>query len=62
MVDRTDDGVRSYGQIDLKVFFGESIAGRIGFKLSYNRGRLPPVFADVKAFEFGFLLESAEDK
>ena len=62
VVDRTDDGVRSYGQIDLKVFFGESIAGRYGLKLSFNRGRLPPVFADVNAFEFGFLLESGDDR
>jgi hypothetical protein len=60
LVDRTDDGGHSYGQVDLKIFFGESIAGRYGFKLSYNRGRLPPVYADVKSFEFGFLLESSE--
>jgi hypothetical protein len=61
-IDLTDDGAHSYSQVDLKVFFGVSIAGRYGLKLSYNRGRLPPVFAQVKSFEFGFLLESGEDE
>jgi hypothetical protein len=62
LVDNTDDGAHSYTQVDLKLFFGQSIAGRYGFKLSFNRGRLPPVFAEVKSFEFGFLLESGDDQ
>jgi hypothetical protein len=56
--DLTDDGLQGYAQVDLKVFFGETEAGRYGFKVSYNRGRLPPVYADVKSFDFGFIIES----
>ena len=61
-VTRTGKGVRAYGQIDLKVYLGESDKGRYGLKLSYNRGSLPPVFAKVKSFQFGFLWESKDDK
>jgi hypothetical protein len=59
--DTTDDGFHGYAQIALKVFFGETDAARFGFKLSFNRGRLPPVYAEVKSFDFGFVIESADD-
>ncbi len=59
--DSTDDGVHPYGQIDLKLFVGETDAGRFGVKLSYNRGRLPPVYAEVRSFTFGFVIESGGD-
>jgi hypothetical protein len=59
--DTTDDGLHPYGQVDVKLFVGESTAGRFGVKLSYNRGRLPPVYAEVKSFTFGFLIESGGD-
>jgi hypothetical protein len=45
----------------VKVFFGETDAGRFGFKLSFNRGRLPPVYAEVKSFDFGFVIESGDN-
>jgi len=59
--DTTDDGIHPYGQIDLKLFLGESDAGLFGVKLSYNRGRLPPVYSEVKSFSFGFVIESRDD-
>jgi hypothetical protein len=61
-VSRTGKGVRAYGQIDLKVYLGENEKVKYGVKLTYNRGSLPPVFARVRSFQFGFLVESAEDK
>lgn len=60
-IDTTADGLHGYAQIDVKVFFGETNAGRYGFKLSFNRGRLPPVYAHVKSFDFGFVIESGDD-
>ncbi len=41
-ITKTGQGVRAYGQVDLKVYLGESERGRYGVKLSYNRGSLPP--------------------
>lgn len=61
LTDLTDKGFHGYAQIDFKVFFVETIAGRYGFKLSFNRGRLPPVYAQVNSFDFGFLVESGDD-
>jgi hypothetical protein len=61
LTDTTDKGFHGYAQIDFKVFFVETIAGRYGFKLSFNRGRLPPVYAQVNSFDFGFLVESGDD-
>jgi hypothetical protein len=58
MSDHTGKGGRGYGQIDFKVFAGQTDKGRYGIKLSYNRGSLPPAFARVKSFQFGFLWES----
>lgn len=60
-IDITGDGWQTYAQIDLKVFFGETQAGRYGLKLSFNRGRLPPVYSEVKSFNFGFVIESGDD-
>jgi hypothetical protein len=60
-IDITDKGWQTYAQVDLKAFFGETQAGRYGVKLSFNRGRLPPVYAEVKTFSFGFVIESGDD-
>lgn len=60
-VDRTGKGVRAYGQAEIRLYVGQSSAGRFGMRLSYNRGSVPPVYARVKSFQFGFLFESAED-
>jgi hypothetical protein len=61
VTDVTDKGFQGYAQIDFKVFLVETSAGRYGFKLSFNRGRLPPVYAQVNSFDFGFLVESGDD-
>ena len=61
LTDTTDEGFHGYAQIDFKVFFIETSAGRYGFKLSFNRGRLPPVYSQVNSFDFGFLVESGDD-
>jgi len=53
------DGSKPYFYADAKLFMVESSAGRYGVKISYNRGSLPPVYANVKSFQFGFLFESA---
>jgi hypothetical protein len=52
------DGNRYYAQADVKLFVAESKAGRFGVKVSYERGSLPPVYAPVNSFQFGFLFES----
>jgi hypothetical protein len=49
-----------YYHVDLKLFVAESGAGRYGFKINYNRGKLPPVYAPVNSFQFGFLFETRE--
>ena len=53
------NGSKPYFYTDAKLFVVETSAGRYGVKVSYNRGRLPPVYAEVKSFQFGFLFESA---
>jgi len=53
------NGNKPYFYADAKVFVVESSSGRYGVKISYNRGSLPPVYAPVKSFQFGFLFESA---
>jgi hypothetical protein len=62
----TDRGNKPWLQADFKVYFTDPEEGsgglRSGFKLSYNRGSLPPVFATTKSFQFGFVLESTETK
>jgi hypothetical protein len=56
-------GSRPYFQSDVKLFFYEDPKkGRAGVRMAYTRGSLPPVFADVKSFQFGFVYETADDK
>jgi hypothetical protein len=52
------NGNKPYVHVDAKLFVVESSAGRYGVKISYIRGSLPPVYAPVKSFQFGFLFES----
>ena len=61
MNDMTDKGLKGYGQADLKFYFASTPNGRLGFRINYSRGALPPVFAETKAFQFGFIIESADD-
>lgn len=62
----TDRGHKPWFQAGLKVYFTDPEEGsggmRSGIRLSYNRGGLPPVFANTKSFQFGFVLESTETK
>lgn len=58
LIDTTDKGTHAYTQVDLKVFVAGTARTRYGFKVSFNRGRLPPVYAQVKSFDFGFLMET----
>jgi hypothetical protein len=62
----TDRAHKPWLQADFKIFFTDPEEGsgglRTGFKLSYIRGSLPPVFAHTKSFQFGFVLESTETK
>ena len=55
-------GMKPWYQADLKAFIFSSDQGRAGFKVSFIRGGLPPVFADTKAFRFGFVFETSDDK
>jgi hypothetical protein len=55
-------GGKTYSQIDFKVFFTNTSAGRFGFKVSRIKGPLPPTFNDTNAFTYGLVFESAEDK
>jgi hypothetical protein len=59
-LDRTTTGGRGYLQVDLKVFLAETSSGRYGFKASNSRGTLPPVFAPVRSFQAGFVIESID--
>jgi hypothetical protein len=59
---QTGKGSRPYFQSDLKLFFFEDTKGRYGLRTAYTRGSLPPVFADVKSFQFGFVFETNDDK
>ena len=59
-LDRTTSGDHGYAQIDLKLFLAETVSGMYGVKASYNRGSLPPTFAPVKSFQFGFVIESRD--
>jgi hypothetical protein len=55
-------GNKSWLQGDLNIFLGETTEGRFGFKVSYLRGKLPPTFSDTRAFTFGLVFQSADDK
>lgn len=54
------DGLHGYTQLDLKLFVAETPRGRFGVKVSFNHGRLPPVYARVNSFNFGFVIESGD--
>ena len=53
-------GEKPYFQADVKAFLFESPSARYGFKLSYNRGSLPPVYSSVSSFQFGFVIETTD--
>jgi len=58
----TDKGHKPWFQGDLKFFLADSDRGKVGFKLTFNRGSLPPVFAQTKSFQFGLIFETSEDE
>ena len=58
----TDKGHKPYFQGDLKFFLADNERGKVGFKLTFNRGSLPPVFAQTKSFQFGLIFETSEDE
>jgi hypothetical protein len=57
----TGKGSRPYFQSDVKVFFAEDDKARYGLRMAYTRGSLPPVFANVKSFQFGFVVETKDE-
>ncbi len=58
----TANGAKPWVQVDFKIFAGPRIGGiRPGFKLTYQRGSLPPLYATTKVFTYGLVFESAED-
>jgi hypothetical protein len=57
----TDKGNKPWFQTDVKFFLASNPTGRIGFKISYSRGSLPPVFANTNSFQYGFVVETADD-
>lgn len=62
LVTLLDKGDKYYAEGNLKFYFGKVGKGRPGFRVSFKRGYLPPVFAFTKAFDAGFFYESADDK
>lgn len=58
----TTRGGKLWTQVDFKVMVGPKIGNiQAGFKLTYERGYLPPVFAETKVFSYGIVFES-DDK
>jgi hypothetical protein len=58
----TDKGSKYWLQADLKVSTGIRVGvGRVGFKLTFERGFLPPIYSFVKTFKFGVVFESNDD-
>ncbi|HVG21640.1 MAG TPA: hypothetical protein VNI02_21570, partial [Blastocatellia bacterium] len=58
----TDKGSKYWLQADLKVSTGVRLgAGRVGFKATFQRGFLPPVYNFVKTFKFGIVFETNDD-
>lgn len=55
-------GHKPWYQADLKIYLSETNQGRFGFRVSRIRGGLPPTFSDTRAFTFGAIFESADDK
>lgn len=58
----TVSGNKYYAEASLKFLVGSTAFGRPGFKLSFARGSLPPVYSFTKMFNFGFIFESADEK
>jgi hypothetical protein len=58
----TDKGSKYWLEADFKVTTGVRFgAGRVGFKATFNRGSLPPVYNFVKTFKFGVFFETNDD-
>jgi hypothetical protein len=56
-----EKGNKYWLQADLKFLFGPRVqAGRVGFRASFRRGSLPPVYAFNKAFTFGIVFETSD--
>jgi hypothetical protein len=57
-----EKGNKYWLQADLKFMLGAKIGpGRIGFRASFQRGSLPPVYAFTKVFNFSVIFESLDD-
>ena len=57
-----DKGSKYWLQADLKISTGVKVgAGRVGFRASFQRGYLPPVYNYVKTFNFGVVFETNDD-
>jgi hypothetical protein len=56
-----EKGNKYYAEGNLKLYFLKVGKGRPGFRITFKRGSLPPVFAFTKAFDAGFFYESADD-
>jgi hypothetical protein len=54
-------GTKGWQQVDAKVFLLSTPTARYGVRLAYMKGSLPPSFKSTKAFQFGFMIESADD-
>lgn len=62
MASLVEKGHKYWVQADLKFLFGTVVnKGRIGFKASFSRGSLPPIYAFTNAFKFGLVFESTDD-
>ena len=57
----TTKGNKHWFQTNAKFFLANSDSGRFGFKVTYNHGSLPPVFAKTNSFQFGLIFETADD-
>lgn len=56
----TEKGFKPWYEANLNLFFMSKGSIRPGFKLTFNRGGLPPVFTDTRTFQYGFVIESTE--
>jgi hypothetical protein len=55
-------GSKYWLQSDLKITTGINAGfGRVGFKMTYINGSLPPVYTVVKTFKFGVVFETNDD-
>lgn len=58
----TRKGNKYWIQSDLKFMFGGlSAFGQAGFKMSFNCGSLPPIYAFNKSFTIGLVFKSKDD-